>query len=384
MVTVDSPDTSRGSVFVAAAATAGWAAVVSFAPVLASVLLLWQFSGTDTSAGNAVRFSLTTWLLAHGIPVGTAQGTISLAPLTLTVLIVWRLVRAGAHTARAVGRVPHVLPMTVGAVMVCYAAVACVAALVAGTSYWQISPLRAFLTAGLLAGLASLPGALTEHGDDRRLWRRLPPAVRTGLWTGVYAGVLVVAAGAVLAAVATVSRYSQVIEIYRAYDAGAVGIIGLTMICLMYAPTMAIWGASYLTGPGFAFGVGTRIDVFDVVVGPLPAVPSLGALPAGPVAAAVGLLVGFPLVAGMVAGVLTARWNPDLPSGVLLGGGLLSLPTAGVLLAAVAFLARGALGDGRLSEIGPHPLWMGLVGAGLISAGGVIGALATRGLARRG
>ncbi|MGH3647105.1 MAG: cell division protein PerM, partial [Micromonosporaceae bacterium] len=86
---------------VAAAVTGGWAAVVSFAPVLIVVLVGW-FGSSAVSGGTAVRFALTGWLLGHGVPFSAGGRSIGLIPLGLTALVVWRLVRAGAHTARAV------------------------------------------------------------------------------------------------------------------------------------------------------------------------------------------------------------------------------------------------------------------------------------------
>ena len=42
---------------------------------------------------------------------------------------------------------------------------------------------------------------------------------------------------------------------------------------------VALLGAAYLSGPGFAVGVGTEVSPLTSTLGPLPAVPALGALP---------------------------------------------------------------------------------------------------------
>ena len=47
--------------------------------------------------------ALAGWLLGHGVPIGTSIGPLGLAPLLLTLLVVWRLNRAGLHVTRAIG-----------------------------------------------------------------------------------------------------------------------------------------------------------------------------------------------------------------------------------------------------------------------------------------
>ena len=56
-------------------------------------------------AGSAGRpgAGLAGWLLGHGVPIGTPIGPLGLAPLLLTLLVGWRLNRAGLHVTRAIG-----------------------------------------------------------------------------------------------------------------------------------------------------------------------------------------------------------------------------------------------------------------------------------------
>ncbi len=362
---------------VAALATSGWAALVSFAPVLVMVLLVWFSSGSASTAA-AVRFAVTGWLLAHGVPVMAPHGPVGLVPLALTALIVWRLVRAGAHTARATGATPGEAGHAVVAVMAGYGSLGSIAALIVSSPQFEVSPLRAFLTTAALAGLASAPGALVETGAAALVWARLPDLARDGLRLGTIAAVVILSAGAALAGVATVLAYQDAVQLFDAYGAGVTDGAGVTLVCLLYLPDVAIWAATYLIGPGFSFGVGADVNLFQVSLGPLPAVPVLAGLPAGPApAAGVGLLV-IPVLAGMAAGVSMARRHPERGALPLTGGAVLVGLVAGAILCVASFAASGPLGSGRLAHVGPTAWLIGLVTAGVVGGG----ALAAAGLAR--
>jgi hypothetical protein len=100
--------------------------------------------------------------------------------------------------------------------------------------------------------------------------------------------------------------------------------------------------------------------------------------------------LGLPLAAGMAAGALLARrqlrqamatrrgeryvpgWGPLIAATVLAG------PVAGLLLGLVAWASGGPLGDGRLAHTGPAPLPVGLVAAGVVTVGALIGAATMR------
>lgn len=366
-----------GSLLVAAAMTGGWAAVVSFAPVLIVVLLGWFGSGAG-SGGAAVRFALTGWLLGHGVPFTAAGREIGLVPLGLTALIVWRLVRAGAHTARAVAGTPRDTPYVVLALAGAYGVLGGVAALFASTPDFTVSPLRALLTTAVVGGLASAPGAAVESGAVRRLGERLPEPVRDGLRGGVVAALGVLAAGAALAGAATAVAYPDAVDLYRGYQVGVAGGAGITLVGLLYAPNLTVWGASYLIGPGFAFGTGTEVTVFDVSLGPLPAVPVLAGLPTGPAPTGIAVLLAVPVAVGMLVAVATVRRAPEREWALLLGAAALTGPVAGAVLGAASFAASGPLGSARLAEIGPVWWSVALVTTVLVGVGAVVAATAAR------
>lgn len=371
------------SLLLAAGVTAGWAAVVSFVPVLVLVLLSWLVAGGGSgSAALAVRVAAAGWLLGNGVPVRTGGGPVGLVPLALTALVAWRLLRAGAYTARAVGNQRQVALPGALAVAVGYGLLAALVALLVSGSGLEIGPVRAGLTAGGLALLCAVIGAVRETGMAGHIWRQLSPAVRYGLRGGVFATFGLLACGALAAGAAVAVNAPEAAAVMRSYHGGLAGAVGLTLLCALYAPTVSVWAVSYLVGPGFAVGVGTGVSIASVQLGPLPAVPVLAGLPAASGPSVVGsLLLAVPAAIGALTGILIARRQVGTGLRPVLAATGLTGVVAGVLTAVAGMLAGGPLGGGRLSDIGPTWWLLGLAVAGLIGVPAVVAAAAARGLA---
>ncbi|MDO8337308.1 MAG: DUF6350 family protein [Microcella sp.] len=237
-------------------------------------------------------------------------------------------------------------------------------------------------------GVASLDarGPWRERADA--LLERLPALARgiisSALRIGTGAVITVVGAAGVVTAAALLVGYGQVIALYESVQADVLGGIALTVGQLALIPTVVLWSASWLIGPGFAIGTGSAISPLGTVVGPLPAIPLLGALPASD--ASPGLVVVLvPVLAAFVAGVLVRpRLVAALDPGRRVEGWALATAgaaalAAGILAAFSSWIAAGAAGPGRLATIGPDPVAVGvwmlvetLVGAALgLLAGGV-------------
>jgi hypothetical protein len=199
----------------------------------------------------------------------------------------------------------------------------------------------------------------------------------------------VIAAGAAATGVALALSAGVATDMVREYRTGVVGQAGLTLVCLVYAPNLAVWGASYLVGPGFALGVGTTVSAGAVSLGPVPALPVLAAVPSRPLSAWSGVLLAVPLLAGMIAGWLLARrqsragvpragaWPRLLVPAVLAG------PVAGALLGLAALVSRGSVGAGRLTEMGAAAWPLAGIAAAVVGVGVLAGAAVTRGMATR-
>lgn len=387
----------RAPLLVAATVTTVWAALLSAVPVTAVVGLAQLVEVPHLSVTAVVRYGLAAWLLAHGVPLGTGLGPIGLAPLALAALAGWRVARAGVHTTRARGGRATgsggVALSAATAVAAVYGVLGALAATAAAGPGLAVAPVRAGLTLSGFGLVAALAGTLPAAGAFGVLLDRLPAIVRDGLRTGCVAALLVLGAGAALAGLAVALAGGHASDTFGTYRTGVAGQAGITLVCLAYTPNIAVWGASYLLGPGFAVGAHTVVRTSEVSVGALPALPVFAGLPSGTQAEIAGFLLGAPLAAGMVAGWLLARRRlraaaASRPAVVvgwpgLLGAAAVAGPVAGVLFGFVAHVSGGPLGGGRLSVVGPVAWQVGLVAAGVVAAGAVVGAAATRAAAGR-
>jgi hypothetical protein len=192
--------------------------------------------------------------------------------------------------------------------------------------------------------------------------------------------VLIVAAGSGIAGVAQALHSGTAADMLGSYHAGFLGQAGITLMCLAYLPNLAVWGAAYLLGPGFAVGVDTLISPGEVLVGPVPGVPVLAGIPTHPLTGIGPALLGIPLAAGICAGLLLMR-RRRTEWADLVGAAILAGPVAGVLLQGAGFAAAGALGSGRLVGIGAMTWWVGLLCAIVVGVGCVVAAIGIRAVA---
>jgi hypothetical protein len=206
--------------------------------------------------------------------------------------------------------------------------------------------------------------------------------VRDGLRTGVVAALLILAAGAACAGLSVAIGGADAADMIAAYRTGVAGQAGITLVSLAYGANGAIWAAAYLLGPGFALGAGSSVGLTEVILGPLPTLPLLAGLPAGPMGATGVLLLAIPVLAGLFAGGLLIhrlrheQANPGW--GRVLGSAALAGPIAGLMLGLLAWMSAGSLGDGRLASVGPDPWLVGLVAGGVVAVSAALGAAAGR------
>lgn len=372
---------TAGSVFTAGAATTGWALLVTGAPLVVAVLIPWFIAGHPGRTTDAVRAAGAAWLLGHGVPVGIGGGLIGLTPLLISALLAWRVYRAGANTARAIGaRDAAAVRSVLLAVVPPYTLVAIVVAALVDGDVFAVSVPRSALHAGLFAVVFAGLGASKRSGVGRRRWTRTPVWLQRGASAGLIAALIMLAGGALAAGVSLAANGKAARQMLEGYGTGA---IGVGLICLLFVPTVAIWATSYLLGPGFAFGAGTRVSLVDVVLGPVPNVPLLAAFPTQPAPSYASFILGVPVVAGVVLGVFLTRRSGDLRVGKLLLAALTAGLVAGAVIALACLAATGPLGTGRLAEIGPRVWLSALAAAGTVTVAASVGTLATRALLGR-
>lgn len=396
----------RAPLVVAAAFATFWAAFVSYVPVFAVVGLARALEGQG-GLGGAAHAGLAGWLLGHGVPIGTSIGPLALAPLLLTLLAGWRLNRAGLHVTRAIGArrggSPRAAFLVAGAIGVAYAILGLLAALAVDGRGTDVAPGRAAVNF-FFAGLAfSLIGSLRSTDALVVVARRMPPALRHGLRTGVVAALLILAAGAAFGGLSVAVGGGQAADMISAYRTGVAGQAGITLVSLGYGANAVIWAAAYLLGPGFLLGTGSAVRLTEVDVGTLPTVPLLAGLPNGPMGASGAALLAVPVLAAMAAGWLLTRrlvsvhhlvdghlvhGRPTPRAGdpvsaepswsLVLSAAVLAGPVAGLVLGLLAWISGGALGAGRLAEIGPVPWQVALVATLVVAVSAGIGAAAGR------
>jgi hypothetical protein len=368
------PGGRRAPLVVAAAVASLFAAVTTYAPLLALTIALGWSGGP--AYGAVARFAGYGWLLGYGVPVQTPTDRITLVPLAVTVLAGWRLVRAGVHTSRAIGahrrRSPAVGLAAAASIGVYNGLIGALVAWLVSTSDVSAPVGRAALSMGVAGFALAALGALGHGRPGRVLLARIPTMVLDVCRTGACAALLTVAAGAGIAGVALAVNGGEAATMLAATH-GVAGEAGVTVLCLVYAPNVAVWGAAYLLGPGFAVGTDTVVSPGNVLIGPLPGLPVLAGLPAEPLSGAGPALLGLPVVAGICAGVLLARRRPTTWGRGLLTAALAG-PVAAVLLQVAAYASAGGLGSGHLGQLGPHGFAVGLFAAIVLTAGALIGA----------
>lgn len=341
--------------------------------------LVWAVHlGFDPGWAVIWRAAIDVWLLGHGVDVtltldpetAAALGVPGAdAPVPLTIaLLGFALVSAllGARLGRRVAEGGH---PRIGAPI----ALLAVAGASLGATLFAVHPLarpsiwQGVLLPTLVVGVGLAVGVLRDDDDLARLLDRVPPGWRAAgtaaLRGGTAAVAIMLAASAVLVTGLLVTGFAEEIRLYEALHTEVVGGIALTVGQAALLPNLVVWAASWLAGPGFALGAGSLVSPLGTAVGPIPALPVLGALPTGdaPFAFA-GLLV--PVASGFLAGAAVRpaldRGFGRLPraaaAGVAAGVGVVG----GTLLGLLAAASAGGAGPGRLVDVGPDPVAVGL------------------------
>ena len=349
--------------------------------------LFWRAAADFWMLGNGVdlRLALDAQTAAQLAPAqGTVPFEIGIAPLGFALLTLL----FGRRSGLRLGLTPHpVFGAVVGVIVV-----AALSALIwasaetfgALPSFWQaVLFVPAVYGLGLVAGAlesmvrikSELAATVFRLADGIRSDAR--SVVALSLRGGAIVALALVAAGALTVTGLLILNYSTVVSLYESLQSGIAGGAALTIAQLAFVPNLAIWAATWLLGPGFAVGAGSSVSPLGTQLGLIPALPVFGALPHSSVIGFVALVV--PVAIGFLAGALLHQRLPD-PAGYtkpgvgrMLGAGFGSAAVAAIILSLLAMWSGGALGPGRLSEVGPQPLqvllWSFVVFGVSISAG---------------
>jgi hypothetical protein len=369
------------------------------------------------------RAAVDVWLLGNGVdltvrldpatvtalslPDAGAPFRITIAMLGFAVLAVAFGVRSGKRAAETghprVGVIASILTYALLSALLAFSA--------AGDGVVQPAVVQAIAlppaiyALGVLIGVAPRlsggerghePGEPRTPGSRSRvaagIRRLITPQARAvvadALRGGSAVAVAVIAVSAVAVAVLVLANYATVIGLYETLQAGAVGGITLTLAQLALIPNLVIWAAAWFIGPGIALGTGTSVSPVGTSLGPVPGLPILGVLPHGSLALGfLGLIV--PVVIGFACAVVIrqrmqrvgtaptfAAAIPTLRVQLVTGMGMGVV--AGVLLGLLAWWSSGAMGPGRLAEVGPNPLLVGVLAFVEVGIAACVGMLVGR------
>ena len=348
---------------------------------------------TDAGAHGAPRDGLRVgalgWLMAHasGVHVeGTAITAMPLALTLLTAVVVWRLgLRLGDSVsghgpdadAIADGMRDWTVPSATAVFTLGYVAVAAVTHHLAATPATAPSLARTVAWTILLCGLVG--GCAIAVGSGRAaIWTSFLPlslrAAAAAAWRTLVWFVLV---SAVVLAVSLVIDWDGAVNVMSQLHTSPGAATLLIGLCVLVTPNATLFSGSYLLGPGFAVGTHTIVTPTAVVLGPLPMFPLLAALPDDGTtpAWAVALLAIPPLIAAFavyrtLGRYPTPRWDEAALRGV--GAGLI----CAVAFTVLAAVAGGAVGPGRMADVGPFVFPVLLHGITAFGIGGLVGSLA--------
>ena len=356
---------------------------------LVPLTLMWAFQyGLQVDYVVFWRGAVDVWLLGHGTDIAfvldplvaastgfAAAGEtilLTIAPLGFALITLLLAVRAGRRIGETEHRhIGHLVAIVAFAVLsLGITLTALHPAATPSIAQGAVLPTLVFALGIALGSEVSrrrdrpatpraVPSRVVAWIDDRQ--RKLRPAATLALTGGAAASGIVLAVSALAVAALVAVSYGQIIAIYEGVQAGILGGAALTVAQLALLPNLVIWAASWFVGPGFAIGTGSTVGPLGTVLGPVPAVPVLGALPTGETAFGfVGLLV--PVLAGFLAAVvLRPRLvRAGLTSyGALIGTGLGMGVAGGTLLGALAWVSAGSAGPGRLEDVGASWLLVG-------------------------
>ncbi|TDC46229.1 hypothetical protein E1212_27300, partial [Jiangella ureilytica] len=294
--------------WLAAMVAAAWALVAGFALCVLPGVAVWIAEGAVGPLGDPLRFGSRVWLMAHGAGLDLEAGSITLAPLGLTLLFVLLLHRSARWAAHSAGvATTRGACAVVVAAVVTYAVGAGTIATLSATADAASRPLEAVLWAVLWSGAAVTTGVAHESGLLADWWWRVPPLMRAALAGAAAAVAGMVCVGAVLMGVSLVAHAGRTGDLATALDAGPLGATLVVVGCALIVPNLIVWSAAFALGPGFAVGTATSVAPGGVTLGLVPAVPVLGALPSSVPGSLAWLVVAGPVLAGVLAGLLVHR-----------------------------------------------------------------------------
>jgi hypothetical protein len=387
---------NKRQTFFIAALEAAILVAISLGLVLVPLTLVWFLeSNPEVDWLVAFRAASDFWLLSHGaglvVPEGEILGilvpafVVTLVPLGMTIWLARSFYNAGKRFIAARSLWPGWLG---GSLVYGTAALGISTAAYDSAIYpiaWQgvFFPTILFMFFQVLGSLFGQPdeifeGDILDQAPERDRVRqalnsfrlRLHWSVRSIIGPAFRAGtaitVMLLMVSAFTIAVLIAMNWIDITRLYESVQVSILGAVVLTLGQLALIPNLVIYGASWLTGVGFSIGAGSLISPLGSQVGPLPAIPVLGALPVGQlefgmVSIAVVLLAAFIATllirksADEIRFEFATAWTASISLGLSIA--FVTATQMGLL----AFMASGSAGPGRLAQVGVSPWQVALV-----------------------
>lgn len=340
--------------------------------------------GGHGSSTAALRIGTDAWLLGHGSGLSLSHAAVTAVPLGITALCAVLCLRSACLAAsedvpdlRSAGHAAAIFAGT-------YAVLAGGAALLAQDGVAAPSAIRATTGALLLAGVAGVAGVVRGAGLRPRVRSWLPVEVRSTAY-GAWCAVLATGACAAAVVLASLARHGAgAARVVEQLHGGVSGAVFTVLLSLVLLPNAVGLTCSWLLGPGFAVGAGTVVAPSAVLLGRVPAVPLLAALPAtGSPSRWFDVVLLLPLLAG---GWGAWRAGRRLPTVSWVQGALRGVATGVVAALGLTFVAAvsgGSVGPGRMAVVGAPLGEVFLLALAAFVGGGGIGGPAATWWARR-
>jgi Family of unknown function (DUF6350) len=387
---------NKSQTFFIAALEAAILVAIGLGLVLVPLTLVWFLENNpEVDWLVAFRAAADFWLLSHGtglvVPEGEILGllvpafVVTLVPLGMTIWLARSFYNAGKRFIAA----KALWPGWLGGSLVYGAAALGISTAAYDSAIYPIAwqgvffPTILFLVFQVLGSLFGQPdeifdGDILDQAPERDRVRQalnsfrlklhwsvrsiMGPAFRAG--TAITVMLLMVSAFTIAVLIAL--SWIDITRLYESVQVSILGAVVLTLGQLALIPNLVIYGASWLTGVGFSIGAGSLISPLGSQVGPLPAIPVLGALPVGQlefgmVSIAVVLLAAFiaTLLIRKSADEIRFEFATAWTAAISLGLSIAFVTAAQMGL--LAFIASGSAGPGRLAQVGVSPWVLALV-----------------------
>ncbi|KAA0023763.1 cell division protein PerM [Antrihabitans cavernicola] len=349
--------------------------VVAFRPVIVALVLIATATVVTLVIANSELTGTSGaiaagWLAVHQVQLTIGSASLGVLPLLPTLGLVWLVARTTARavtdssTRREIG---WVVGAAVGGPLV--VTIVGLAVIKDASGVIALAPPNTLASFAWVLALHLFGAGL---GIGFRLRSQVMQLVELPPWVGAV-GTLALQAGRRLAIGATVvtvvSLFAHWSNLTSSLDTadGFVGGLGMTVLSLLYLPNVVVGAGAVVTGSAFHVGAGS-VGLFSVVGGPVPGLPVLAAVPAGPAAPWWPALLVLPAVVGVALGRESARVCADRISAAQAAAA-----AAGIVGVAMALL--GLIGGGNLGVFGHVGAdaflfgllsfaWLALLGAG--------------------